>query len=105
MEVKYKMVPVEPSDEMLSNVDEIVGGSCYSCTPCRASSDDSRRVYAAMLEAAPKQLSGLEIVQKALSLEDLFVDDSKVGGFYDRYRRISDVDDLMAWAKQTIGEG
>lgn len=49
----WKMVPVEPTDEMLGNVDEKVGGSCYSCSEWNASWDDCRRVYAAMLAAAP----------------------------------------------------
>ncbi|KRD71395.1 hypothetical protein [Lysobacter sp. Root96] len=47
------LVPREPTPEMLENVDEEVGGSCYSCTKWRASDDDCRRVYAAMLAAAP----------------------------------------------------
>jgi hypothetical protein len=49
----WKLVPVEPTDAMLAEVDEEVGGSCYSCSKWNASHDDCRRVYAAMLSAAP----------------------------------------------------
>ena len=50
----WQLVPVEPTQEMLDNVDEYVGGSCYSCTPWNASDDDCKRVYAAMLASAPQ---------------------------------------------------
>lgn len=49
----WKLVPVEPTDAMLTEVDEEVGGSCYSCSKWNASHDDCQRVYAAMLSAAP----------------------------------------------------
>lgn len=49
----YKLVPIEPTQGMLDNVDEKVGGSCYACSTWDASEDDCRRVYAAMLAAAP----------------------------------------------------
>lgn len=38
----YKLVPVEPTYEMLDNVDEDVGGNCYVCTKWSASHDDCR---------------------------------------------------------------
>lgn len=50
----WKLVPVEPTDDMLANVDEEVGGHCHSCTKWNASWSDCRRVYAAMLAAAPQ---------------------------------------------------
>lgn len=49
----WKLVPPEPTDAMLAEVDEEVGGHCYSCSVWKASYDDCRRVYAAMLSAAP----------------------------------------------------
>lgn len=49
----FALVPVEPTEEMLTNVEEEVGGHCHSCTKWNASWDDCRRVYAAMLAAAP----------------------------------------------------
>lgn len=48
----WKLVPIDPTTEML-DTDEIVGGSCHSCTPWTASYDDARRIYGAMLSAAP----------------------------------------------------
>jgi hypothetical protein len=50
----WKAVPVEPTEDMLMNVDEDVGGHCYSCTRWRASFDDCRRVWSAMLSASPE---------------------------------------------------
>lgn len=50
----WQAVPVEPTEEMLGDVEEKVGGSCHSCSEWNASWDDCRRVYAAMLRAAPK---------------------------------------------------
>lgn len=49
----WVLVPKEPTDTMLVEVDEEVGGHCYSCTAWPASWDDCRRVYAALLAAAP----------------------------------------------------
>ena len=49
------LVPIEPTDEMLLNVDEEVGGHCYSCTRWKANYDDCRRVWASMLSAAQQQ--------------------------------------------------
>lgn len=49
----WKLVPIEPTEAMLLEVDEDVGGHCYSCSVWKASWDDCRRVYAAMLAAAP----------------------------------------------------
>jgi hypothetical protein len=49
----WKLVPVEPTDDMLINVDEEVGGHCHSCTRWKASFDDCRRVWAEMLAASP----------------------------------------------------
>ena len=49
----WKLVPVQPTEEMLVNVDEEVGGSCHSCSAWRASEDDCKRVWAAMIEASP----------------------------------------------------
>lgn len=49
----WKLVPVEPTEDMLDEVDEEVGGYCYSCSKSIASDDDCRRVYRAMLAAAP----------------------------------------------------
>lgn len=49
----WKLVPIEPTEAMLSDVDEEVGGHCYSCSAWSASWDDCKRVYAAMLAAAP----------------------------------------------------
>lgn len=49
----WQLVPIEPTEDMLREVDEDVGGHCYSCTKWRASDDDCRRVYAAMLSATP----------------------------------------------------
>lgn len=50
----WKLVPIEPTDAMLTEVEEEVGGSCYSCSKWNASWDDCRRVYAAMLSAIPQ---------------------------------------------------
>lgn len=50
----WKAVPVEPTEDMLINIDEDVGGHCYSCTRWRASWDDCRRVWSAMLSASPE---------------------------------------------------
>lgn len=47
------LVPREPTEDMLSNVDEEVGGHCHSCSKWSASWDDCRRVWAAMVAAAP----------------------------------------------------
>ncbi|PTT41477.1 hypothetical protein DBR23_05890 [Acidovorax sp. HMWF018] len=47
------MVPKEPTEAMLEAVDEEVGGHCYSCSKWRASYDDCRRIWAAMIAAAP----------------------------------------------------
>lgn len=49
----WVLAPIEPTEEMLINVDEDVGGSCHSCSVWRASEDDCKRVWAAMVEAAP----------------------------------------------------
>lgn len=49
----YKLVPIEPTDEMLDNVDVEVGGSCYSCSKWTASERDCRAVWAQMLEVLP----------------------------------------------------
>lgn len=46
------MVPKEPTEAMLDAVDEEVGGHCYSCSKWRASYDDCRRIWAAMIAAA-----------------------------------------------------
>lgn len=50
---KWKLVPIEPTDEMIADVDEDVGGHCYSCTKWKASDEDCRKIYKAMLQAAP----------------------------------------------------
>lgn len=50
----YALVPVEPTPEMLAEVDEEVGGHCHSCTRWKASYDDCQRIWAAMLAAAPQ---------------------------------------------------
>lgn len=48
------VVPREPTDAMFDAArDEDVGGCCYSCSRWNCSEDDARRVYAAMLAAAP----------------------------------------------------
>ncbi|WP_348706426.1 hypothetical protein [Acidovorax soli] len=47
------MVPKEPTEAMLEAVDEEVGGHCYSCSKWRASYDDCRRIWAAMIAAIP----------------------------------------------------
>ncbi|MCD9005168.1 hypothetical protein LDO31_02765 [Luteimonas sp. XNQY3] len=49
----WRLVPVEPTYEMLYGVDEKVGGHCYSCSKWSATPDDCRKVWAAMLAAAP----------------------------------------------------
>lgn len=49
----WRLVPIEPTEAMLSDVDEKVGGHCYSCSAWSASWDDCKRVYAALLAAAP----------------------------------------------------
>lgn len=49
----WQIVPKEPTEAMLADVDEVVGGHCYSCTAWTASWDDCCRVYRAMLAAAP----------------------------------------------------
>lgn len=51
------MVPKEPTEAMLEAVDEEVGGHCYSCSKWRASYDDCRRIWAAMIAAAPPTTS------------------------------------------------
>lgn len=48
------MVPRVPTLEMISAVDEYVGGHCFSCTPDKASEYDCRRVYDAMISVAPQ---------------------------------------------------
>lgn len=53
----YALVPVEPTPEMLAEVDEEVGGHCYSCTRWKASYDDCQRIWAAMLAAAPQPVA------------------------------------------------
>lgn len=47
------MVPKEPTEDMLEAVEEEVGGHCYSCSKWRASYDDCRRIWAAMIAAIP----------------------------------------------------
>ena len=49
----WKLVPVVPTVEMLDNVDCEVGGSCYSCSPWKASRTDSLNVWNEMIAAAP----------------------------------------------------
>ena len=53
----WKLVPIEPTLEMLNAVDEYVGGSCYSCSKREASDDDCERVYKAMLATAPQTVT------------------------------------------------
>ena len=50
---RFALVPADPTDEMLNNVYQEVGGSCHVCTPWNASDDDSRRVFADLLEVNP----------------------------------------------------
>jgi hypothetical protein len=50
----WKLVPVEPTQEMLNAVDCVeVGGCCYSCTKWFASESDCKNIWAPMLAAAP----------------------------------------------------
>lgn len=49
----WKLVPVVPTVEMLDNVDCEVGGSCYSCSPWKASRTDSLNVWNEMISAVP----------------------------------------------------
>ncbi len=50
---RFALVPADPTDEMLDNVDQEVGGSCYVCRRWNASRDDSRRVFADLLAVSP----------------------------------------------------
>ena len=50
----WKLVPVEPTEDMLDNVDQEVGGHCYSCTKWKASWTDCRAIWKEMLEVAPQ---------------------------------------------------
>lgn len=118
-EIKYKLVPVEPSQEML---DEAAEG-LYGCSRARAIEIakeekfdsyvcDAEKVWSAMLGLCETTLSDLEIVQKALekSKSDLsfylggnwsvFVCDSSSYG-PDMTGNGSEA--LLTWAKQTIG--
>jgi hypothetical protein len=50
----FVLLPTEPTEAMLDRATwEEVGGHCSSCTAWAASHSDARRVYAAMLSAAP----------------------------------------------------
>jgi hypothetical protein len=50
----WQLVPIKPTEDMLTNVDEYVGGSCYSCSQDKASRYDCLKVWTSMIEAAPK---------------------------------------------------
>lgn len=53
-ETKWKLVPIELTQEMLDSVDDVeVGGSCFSCTKWTASYADATNMWSAMLSAAP----------------------------------------------------
>lgn len=49
----WVMVPIEPTEEMLANVDQEVGGHCHSCTKWRASYADCKAIWTDMLSALP----------------------------------------------------
>ena len=49
----WVMVPIEPTEEMLANVDQEVGGHCHSCSKWRASYADCKAIWADMLSALP----------------------------------------------------
>ena len=50
----WKLVPVEPTEDMLGNVDQEVGGHCSSCSKWKAGWDDCRAIWKEMLAAAPQ---------------------------------------------------
>jgi hypothetical protein len=49
----WKLVPVEPTDDMCDAPENTVGTGCYSCTPSRPTWGEAKEVYRAMLAAAP----------------------------------------------------
>jgi hypothetical protein len=69
----HVVVPRVPTLEMVSAVDEYVGGHCFSCTPDKASEYDCRRVYDAMIAAVPQpeqaQLSDFDPIVPESALE------------------------------------
>lgn len=50
----FVLAPIEPTEEMLLSVDEEVGGHCHSCTKWKASHDDCRAIYKALIESIKK---------------------------------------------------
>lgn len=123
MDAKYKLVPVEPSQEML---DEAAEG-LYGCSRARSIEiakeekfdsyvHDAEKVWSAMLGLCETPLSDLEIVQKALAKKSaslnmysdgsssVYIDDESdqsFAGVLEVY--FSDGKSLLTWAKQTIG--
>lgn len=63
---RWALVPVGPTDEMLNNVYQEVGGSCYVCSRWNASDDDSRRAFADLLEVSP----GNALLSEILAMRD-----------------------------------
>lgn len=106
MEVKYKLVPVEPNDEQ-----QLAGAQAIriETTPINKMFT-ANRVYRDMIAAIPDQPSDLEIVQKALEQTGLSL------GFTDTFWIVSEplggaivdggsgINTLLTWAKQQIGE-